>query len=162
MDNKIYDITILRGSEPMVQQYAVNSILSCNEDTSEYGLALTAEQAQALVLSRNESLKASGRIELGGGVIEKLIHSFAGSPYINAENYEETLHRLIDIFYSFKSDTWESVSDNQLIEFMKDAFDGSCRGSLELLETREMALLSSHIHSGKSFESFTLHKEIIG
>lgn len=162
MDNKIYDITILGGSEPMVQQYAVNSILSRNEDTSEYGLALTAEQAQALVLSRNESLKAIGRIELGGGVIEKLIHSFADSPYINAENYEETLHRLIDIFYSFKSDTWESVSDNQLIEFMKDAFDGSCRGSLELLETREMALLSSHIHSGKSFESFTLHKEIIG
>ena len=90
MDNKIYDITILGGSEPMVQQYAVNSILSRNEDTSEYGLALTAEQAQALVLSRNESLKASGRIELGGGVIEKLIHFFAGSPYTNAENYEET------------------------------------------------------------------------
>ena len=82
MDNKIYDITILGGSEPMVQQYAVNSILSCNEDTSEYGLALTAEQAQALALSRKESLKASGRIELGGGVIEKLIHSFAGSPYM--------------------------------------------------------------------------------
>ena len=95
-------------------------------------------------------------------MIKKLIHSFSGSPYINAENYEETLHRLIDIFYSFKSETWESVSDNQLIEFMKDAFDGSCRGSLELLEAREMALLSSHIHSGKSFESFTLHKEIIG
>ena len=65
-------------------------------------------------------------------VIEKLIHFFAGSPYTNAENYEETLHRLTDIFYSFKRDTWESVSDNQLIEFMKDAFDGSCRGSLEL------------------------------
>ena len=95
-------------------------------------------------------------------VIEKLIHSFADSPYIDVENSEETLHRLIDIFYSFKSDTWESVSDNQLIEFMKDAFDGSCRGSLELLEAREMALLSSHIHGGKSFESFTLHKEIIG
>ena len=66
-------------------------------------------------------------------VIGKLIHSFAGSPYTNAENYEETLHHLTDIFYSLKRDTWESVSDNQLIEFMKDAFDGSCRGSLELL-----------------------------
>lgn len=160
MDNKIYDLTVLRESDTMVQQYAVNSILSCNEETCQYGLILTPEQAQALVLSRNQSLKASGRIELGGGVIEKLIHSFAGSPYINAGNYEETLHCLIDIFYSFKSDTWETVSDNQLIEFMKNAFDGSCRGSLELLEAREMTLLSSHIHSGKSFESFTVHKEI--
>lgn len=154
MDNKFYGITILGGSEPMIQQYAVNSILSCNEETCEYGLTLTAEQAYALVLSRNQSLKASGRIELGGGVIEKLIHSFSGSPYINSENYEETLHHLIDIFYSFKSDTWEAVSDDQLIGFMKDAFDGSCRGSLELLEAREMAQLSSHIHSGKSFDSF--------
>lgn len=118
-------------SDTMIQQYAVNSILSCNEETSQYGLALTEEQAAALVLSRNHSLKASGRIELGGGVIEKLIHSFADSPYINIENYEETLHCLIDIFYSFKSDTWEAVSDEQLIEFMKDVFDGSCRGSLE-------------------------------
>lgn len=134
MDNKFYSLTILGGSEPMIQQYAVNSILSCNEETYQYGLLLTVEQAHALVLSRNQSLKASGRIELGGGVIEKLIQSFAGSPYITPENYEETLHRLIDIFYSFKSDTWESVSDDQLIEFMKDAFDGSCRGCLELLE----------------------------
>ena len=94
-------------------------------------------------------------------VIEKLIHFFAGSPYTNAENYEETLHRLIDIFYSFKSDTWETVSDDQLIGFMKEAFDGSCRGSLEILETREMVLLSSHIHSGRNFESFSIHKEIL-
>ena len=161
MDNKIYDLTVLGGRDTMVQQYAVNSILSCNEETCQYGLTLTAEQAHALVLSRNQSLKASGRIELGGGVIEKLIQSFAGSPYITPENYEETLHRLIDIFYSFKSDTWEAVSDERLIQFMKDAFDGSCKGSLELLEAREMARLSSHIHSGRSFESFTLHKEII-
>lgn len=154
MDNKFYSLTILGGSEPMIQQYAVNSILSCNEETCQYGLVLTVEQAHALVLSRNQSLKASGRIELGGGVIEKLIQSFAGSPYITPKNYEETLHRLIDIFYSFKSDTWEAVSDDQLIEFMKEAFDGSCRGCLELLEAREMARLSSHIHSGKSFDSF--------
>lgn len=159
MDNKIYDLTVLGESDTMVQQYAVNSILSCNEETCQYGLILTAEQEHALVLSRNQSLKASGRIELGGGVIEKLIQSFADSPYINSENYEETLHRLIDIFYSFKSDTWEAVSDDQLIEFMKDAFDGSCRGSLELMEAREMAQLSSHIHSGRNFESFSIHKE---
>lgn len=159
MDNKIYNLTVLGESNALVQQYAVNSILSCNEVTCQYGLTLTAEQAQALVLSRNQSVKASGRIELGGGVIEKLIHSFAGSPYINTENYEETLHHLIDIFYSFKSDTWEAVSDDRLIQFMKDAFDGSCKGSLELLEAREMAQLSSHIHSGRSFESFSIHKE---
>ena len=161
MDNKIYDFTVLGGNEPTVQQYAVSSILCCNEETTQYGLTLTKEQAEALVTSRNESLKASGRIELGGGVIEKLIHSFVGSPYINSENYEETLHRLIDIFYSFKSDTWETVSDDQLIGFMKEAFDGSCRGSLEILETREMVLLSSHIHSGRNFESFSIHKEIL-
>lgn len=68
MDNKFYSLTILGGSEPMIQQYAVNSILSCNEETCQYGLVLTVEQAHALVLSRNQGLKASGRIELGGGV----------------------------------------------------------------------------------------------
>ena len=159
MDDKNYKLALFMGNEPEIMQYAVNSILTCNEQTTQYGLTLTAEQAAALVISRNESLKSSGRVEFGGGVIEKNIHAFADFPYINPENYEETLHRLIDIFYSFKSETWEAVSDNQLIEFMKEAFDGSCRGSLELLESREMALLSSHIHSGRSFESFSIHKE---
>ena len=159
MNDKNYKIALFSGNEPAVMQYAVNSILACNGQTSQYGLTLTAEQAAALVISRSDSLKASGRVEFGGGVIEKIIQAFAESPYINIENYEETLHRIINIFYSFKSETWEAVSDNQLIEFMKDAFDGSCRGSLELLESREMALLSSHIHSGRSFESFSIHKE---
>lgn len=159
MNDKNYKIALFSSNVPEIMQYAVSSILACNEQTSQYGLTLTAEQAAALVKSRNESLRASGRVEFGGGVIEKIIKAFAESPYINSENYEETLHHLIDIFYSFKSETWEAVSDNQLIEFMKEAFNGSCRGSLELLESREMALLSSHIHSGRSFESFAIHKE---
>ena len=71
MDDKNYKLALFMGNEPEIMQYAVNSILTCNEQTTQYGLTLTAEQAAALVISRNESLKSSGRVEFGGGVIEK-------------------------------------------------------------------------------------------
>ena len=38
-------------------------------------------------------------------------------------NYEETLEELQDIFYFFKGEAMEQISDDELIEFMKRDFD---------------------------------------
>ncbi|MGN0660946.1 MAG: DUF6323 family protein, partial [Oscillospiraceae bacterium] len=53
---------------------------------------------------------------------------------------------------------WDAVTDNELIGFMKDAFNGNCKGSLELLSELALSQLSRHIHCGRSFESFVMEE----
>ena len=62
-----------------------------------------------------------------------MILTFRDSPYLTAENYEATLHELVDAFYHFKTETEDRVGDEALLRYMKQAFDSSCHGSLELL-----------------------------
>ena len=50
--------------------------------------------------------------------IKKLIEAFCDSPYIMQSNYEETLEELQDIFYFFKEEAMEQISDDELIEFL--------------------------------------------
>lgn len=141
------DLLLVTDSVLMLQQ-AVGEILVLNEKTAEYGLTLTEKQAVALAVSRQENLRSAGRIEFGGGIICRLAEAFCDSPYVNRQNWEETLHDLLELFYSFKNETWDAVSDRDLIAFMRQAFNGSCGGSLELLADRELPVFSEQIHKG--------------
>ena len=111
----------------------MESLLECNAATAAYGLQLTPAQAQALLDTRSGALRKTGRVELGGGILEQLILTFCDSPYLTRDNYEETLHTLVNLFYHFKNETEDRVGDTALLTYMKRAFDGQCRGSLELL-----------------------------
>ncbi len=126
----------------IIQKQAVNEIIKCNDFTAKYCLALTNEQAVELVETRTYSLKANGRIEFGGGVIDKIIKEFCDSRYISMHNYTEILHELIEMFYYYKNETLDLISDDDLIKFMKEAFDGVCQGSTDLLSGRELAKMA--------------------
>ena len=148
------NLSLIATSSNLVQDMARSEVLSCNELTASYGLTLTEQQATALVTTRGEVLKKTGRIEWNGGILQKIIIAFCDSPYLTEQNYEDTLHELIELFYEFKNDTLDGVTDDKLIEFMKVSFNGKCCGSLELLASRELTDLAKHIHGGHSFESF--------
>lgn len=53
---------------------------------------------------------------------------------LSPETYSETLNALTVFFYRGKTAAREAVSDEALLKFLRREFDGSCRGSLELLE----------------------------
>lgn len=130
----------------LVQKRVISEVLKMNEETEKYGLTLTEQQAAALVKTRSDSLENTGRIEFSGGVIDKLILAFCDSPYITQQNYEDSLHELVDIFYSFKNETLDRISDNYLIAFMQKSFNGTCCGSLELLSGRELPALARKLN----------------
>ena len=44
-----------------------------NDKTRQFGLQLTTEQAKELIVCRNESLQKYRRLELGEGILDKLI-----------------------------------------------------------------------------------------
>ncbi|AST58428.1 hypothetical protein BFT35_01680 [Thermoanaerobacterium thermosaccharolyticum] len=141
-------LEIMNVFSSMMQKHAVDEIVKCNDFTSRFGLTLSRQDAIELVKTRALSLKSYGRIEFGGGVIEKIIKEFCDSPYISMHNYVETLHRLIDIFYFYKNETLDLISDDELIKFMKDSFDGKCQGSLELLSGRELYKMARNLRYG--------------
>ena len=130
----------------------IANIKKCNEYTSKYGLVLSDNQISNLLERRKETLKETGRIEFREGIIDKLIKEFCDSPYINKENYAETLYELIEIFYEYKNETMEIIADDELIEFMKKSFDGICQGDLEYLSGTVMYRMRENLLSGKPID----------
>ena len=143
------DFKLASFSTSIAQKQAENEIVKCNELTADYGLVLTSRQAVELVETRSFALGANGRIEFGGGVIDKIIKEFCDSPYISMSNYADTIHELIKIFYYYKNETLDLLSDDDLIEFMKESFNGICRGSMELLEERELEKMANNLRYGR-------------
>ncbi len=110
-------------------------IRCCEELNALYGLTLTEPQITELVELRTQALKATCRVEIGGGILPKLIRAFCSSPYVDNSNYATVLADLQDAFYYFKNEAGDRFSDDDLIEFMAGVFNGGAAGSTELLNT---------------------------
>lgn len=126
-------MTILSGGTSLVPM--TEKLLAKNDVTREYGLTLTAEDARMIAVSRTESLATAGRVEFGEGVAVQLIDAFYTSPYLTQDNYAETVAALLALFDTFKNEMGDAYNDRELLTFMRDAFDGECGGSVEILET---------------------------
>lgn len=125
-----------------------SELLALNRETREHGLTLTADEARFLAEAGTQALADNRRFEFGSSALPALARAFASSPYVNQREWCGTLARLCDMFYRFKSETYERLGDAELTEIMRDAFNGSCHGSLELLEGRELERLARRVRSG--------------
>lgn len=108
---------------------------SCNDITVKYGLLLSDQQIYELIEGKHNALIDSDRIEFGEGILKNLITAFCDSVYINQQNYFDTIFLLQELFYYFKNESMESVSDDELIELLKFNFDCVCQGSTEYLSS---------------------------
>ena len=105
----------------------------------------TGQQALALRGTAAQALKRTGRIEFGPGAVDPIIEAFSDSPYLTRENCEDALSQFIMLFYTFKNETLDRISDDALIRYMKKAFDGECCGSIELLDSEALPALAKGI-----------------
>ncbi len=118
----------------ILQQNQLAKVIETNQFTEKFGLSLTEEEAGLLVAERHDSLQEQRRVEFGEGILPKLIFAFCDSSYIYQDNYVDTMGRLQDIFYLFKNESMDEATDDELLEYMRAAFDEECEGSLEHLE----------------------------
>ena len=137
----------------LLQKAAMEDTLKCNAFTQKFGLALTAEQAMQLAKTRAKSLESCGRIEFGGGIVEKLIWAFCDSPYVHPDSYAQTMQELVECFYFYKNDTLDLCSDDEMVSFMAKAFNGVCQGSVELLRDREMEKMAANLRYGRPMDN---------
>ncbi len=116
------------------EQNQENLIKGTNTYTKQYGLCLTDSDVQMLMAGRKECLFEEQRVEFGRGILGKLIFAFCDSDFIYQEIYAETIARLQSIFYLYKNESMDELTDDELIGIMRAAFEGECQGSLEYLE----------------------------
>lgn len=131
-----------------MNKIAVSAVIGCNKVSSVFGLSLTPVQAAELVETRSKALKDAGRIEFGGGIIEKLVFEFCDSVYIQQSDYADIMNEMVEMFYQFKNAVRDRLNDEELIQFMRDAFD-RCEGSIELVEGRELERLLEKLEEEK-------------
>lgn len=131
-------------------QTQITQILDTNPYTRHFGLTLTDEDARLLVQERTESLKTERRVEFGQGILPKIIYTFCDSAYITQRNYRDTLIRLQEIFFLYKNEMLDEITDDELLEFMKEQFEGVCCGDLEYLEGTCLDLFAQAIRAGYS------------
>jgi hypothetical protein len=131
---------------------AVTEILECNAITARYGITLTPQDAKALVQTRTKALKNAGRVEFAGGALSAIITAFADSPYLSDNAYMDTLHTLVETFYEYKTETLDTIDDDELIVLMRKHFDTTCQGSAEWLREDILAALSRRVRFGEDIE----------
>lgn len=127
---------------------AKEEIRRCNDLNQIYGLTLTESDITELVELRGNALRSTSRVEFGGGILPKLIRAFCKSPYVDPYNYATTLGELQDAFYYFKNESEDRFSDDELIEFMANIFNGQAHGSTEVLTSISLEELCRWARNG--------------
>lgn len=126
----------------------IEALKNTNQYTKKFGVVLSDEDVQLLVSERQESLKEQERVEFGKGILPSLIYAFCDSAYIYQDNYVESIVRLQDIFYLYKNESLDDVTDDELIDYMKKCFEGVCQGSLDYLEDTCLEEFARSIREG--------------
>lgn len=110
-----------------------NKLIECNTFLNEYGLSLSSEDISSIIERRSLALKNNKRIELDGGIIDKVIREFFDSPYISNDNLVETINEIIELFYYYKNETNDLISDDDLLKLMRKHYDYFAKGDLDYL-----------------------------
>ena len=134
--------------EAVVSQNQVLEVLETNQYTEKYGLTLNEEEAQMIVAERRNTLKEQKRVEFGESILPRLIYEFCDSYYINQDNYAETMVRLQEIFFLYKNEMLDEITDEELLNFMKEQFETICCGDLDYLENTCLMIFSQAIRAG--------------
>lgn len=108
------------------QQNQLSRVMETNRTAQTYGLMLSEQDAKLLLKERGRALKKEKRVEFGEGILPKMIYEFCDCPYLNQEHYVETLVRLQDIFYLYKNEMLDEITDDELLNFMREQYETVC------------------------------------
>lgn len=130
----------------------LSKVIETNQYTKQFGLTLSQQDAQLILENRKMVLREQKRVEFGEGILSKIIHEFCDSDYINQSNYVDTIIRLQEIFYLYKNEMNDEITDDELIHLMKEQFEILCYGDLDYLESTCLSDFAQAIRAG--YEGF--------
>lgn len=132
----------------LLEQNQLTQVVKTNETTEQFGLSLTEKDAKLILEERKNSLMEQKRIEFGEGIVTKIIYEFCDSDYIHQSNYVNTIVRLQEMFYLYKNEMQDEITDDELLHLMKEQFENICFGDLDYLESTCLANFAEAIRAG--------------
>lgn len=130
------------------EQDQLSKVIKTNETTERFGLSLTEQDARAILEERKDLLVEQKRIEFGEGITTKIIYGFCDSDYIHQSDHVDTIIRLQEIFYLYKNEMQDEITDDELLHLMKEQFENLCFGDLDYLESTCLANFARAIRAG--------------
>lgn len=140
----------------------VSELLDTNAYTGKYGLVLSREDAGRLMAFRKRTLAETKRVEFGRGILPAIIYEFCDSAYIQQSDYAETIARLQEIFFHYKNELMDRLSDEELLHFMKEQFETVCEGDLDYLAGTCLSVFSQAARAGYRGYEATAGKGVYG
>ncbi|MDD2971455.1 MAG: DUF6323 family protein [Lachnospiraceae bacterium] len=134
--------------EVLNDQAQIRKLQETNCYAEHYGLTLTEEDTKLLVEERRQALHRTRRVEFGGGILPQIVMTFCDSQYITQDSYVDILTRLQEIFYTYKNEIRDEITDDELLAFMKEQYETICCGDLEYLESTCLELFAQAIRAG--------------
>lgn len=132
----------------VLQQTRVGKLLETNQVTQRFGLTLTEDDVRLITEARQSTLREARRVELGDSITPKIIYEFCDSAYLCQGNYRDTIIRLQEIFFLYKNEMQDEITDDELLHFMKEQFETICYGDLDYLEGTCLANFAQAIRAG--------------
>lgn len=134
--------------ELMSNRVWLAEVQKTNQYTQQFGLALSDEDTQLLLAEKNAVLKAQRRVEFGQGILPQIIYAFCDSSFISQGDYVDTLIRLQEIFYLYKNEMQDEITDEELLNFMREQFEAVCYGDLNYLESTCLDIFAQAVRAG--------------
>ena len=132
----------------LLQQNQLKSVMAANQKTERHGLVLSEQDAELILEEKNNVLREQRRVEFGEGITARIIDEFCDSDFIDQNNYVQTVIRLQEIFYLYKNEMNDEITDDELLHFMKEQFEDICFGDLEYLESTCLANFAQAVRAG--------------
>ena len=98
--------------------------------------------------NKKSELKVQRRVEFGEGITTKIIHEFCDSEYIDQIIYVSTIIRLQEIFYLYKNEMNDEITDDELLHLMREQYEKLCFGDLDYLENTCLSDFAQAIRAG--------------
>ena len=132
----------------LLQENQVGKVVETNRATAQYGLTLTEEEAKLILRERTNALREQKRVEFGDAITPRIIYAFCDSDFIDQDHYVETIVRLQEIFYLYKNEMMDEISDDELLHLMKEQFEEICFGDLDYLESTCLSNFAQAVRAG--------------
>lgn len=123
-------------------------VIETNQYTERFGLTLSQQDAQLILDNRKTALREQNRVEFGEGIVPKIIFEFCDSDFIDQSNYVDTIIRLQEIFYLYKNEMNDEITDDELLHLMKEQYEMQCHGDLDYLESTCLSDFARIIRAG--------------
>ncbi len=132
----------------LLQQNQLKSVMAANQKTERHGLVLSEQDAELILEEKNNVLREQRRVEFGEGITARIIDEFCDSDFVDQNNYVQTVIRLQEIFYLYKNEMNDEITDDELLHLMKEQFELICFGDLDYLEGTCLNIFAQAIRAG--------------